>query len=42
MIGMNNLYIEGQQFQESLKNLEDTRCVLEKKLAQKNYETELK
>lgn len=41
-IGMNNLYIEGQQFQESLKNLEDTRCVLEKKLAQKNYETELK
>lgn len=41
-IGMNNLYMEGQQFQESLKNLEDTRCVLEKKLAQKNYEIELK
>ncbi|EXB39443.1 hypothetical protein L484_007990 [Morus notabilis] len=40
-IEMDNLCAERQKFQESLKNLADTRSILEKKLAQKNYEIEV-
>lgn len=40
-IGVGNLCVERQKFQESLKNLAGTRSILEKKLAQKNYQIEV-